>query len=183
IAGRESGGGPDVSREGVQRDILPIVEGTTVNTRYGMVKTDHILFIAAGAFHVSKPSDLIPELQGRFPIRVELEALTIEDFKRILTEPKNALIKQYQALLETEGIQLEFTPEAIATIAELAARVNEHTENIGARRLHTIMERLLDEISFEGPDLEPKNQRIDSDYVNRMLAETVKDQDLSRYIL
>ncbi len=183
IAGRESGGGPDVSREGVQRDILPIVEGTTVNTRYGMVKTDHILFIAAGAFHVSKPSDLIPELQGRFPIRVELEALTIEDFKRILTEPKNALIKQYQALLETEGIQLEFTPEAIATIAELAARVNEHTENIGARRLHTIMERLLDEISFEGPDLEPKHQRIDADYVNRMLAETVKDQDLSRYIL
>ncbi len=183
IAGRESGGGPDVSREGVQRDILPIVEGTTVNTRYGMVRTDHILFIAAGAFHVSKPSDLIPELQGRFPIRVELEALTVEDFKRILTEPKNALIKQYQALLETEGIELEFTPEAISTVAELAARVNEQTENIGARRLHTIMEKLLDEISFEGPDLEPKHQRLDADYVNRMLSETVKDQDLSRYIL
>ncbi len=183
IAGRESGGGPDVSREGVQRDILPIVEGTTVNTRYGMVRTDHILFIAAGAFHVSKPSDLIPELQGRFPIRVELESLTIEDFKRILTEPKNALIKQYQALLETEGIQLEFTEDAISTIAELAARVNEQTENIGARRLHTIMEKLLDEISFEGPDLEPKEQRLDADYVNRMLSETVKDQDLSRYIL
>jgi ATP-dependent HslUV protease ATP-binding subunit HslU len=183
IAGRESGGGPDVSREGVQRDILPIVEGTTVNTRYGMVRTDHILFIAAGAFHVSKPSDLIPELQGRFPIRVELESLTIEDFKRILTEPKNALIKQYQALLETEGIQLEFTEDAISTIAELAAKVNEQTENIGARRLHTIMEKLLDEISFEGPDLEPKQQRLDAGYVNRMLSETVKDQDLSRYIL
>ncbi len=183
IAGRESGGGPDVSREGVQRDILPIVEGTNVNTRYGMVKTDHILFIAAGAFHVSKPSDLIPELQGRFPIRVELEALTIDDFKRILTEPKNALIKQYQALLETEGIQLEFTPDAISAVAEFAAQVNEQTENIGARRLHTIMEKLLDEISFEGPDLEPKQQRIDAAYVNQMLAETVKDQDLSRYIL
>jgi ATP-dependent HslUV protease ATP-binding subunit HslU len=183
IAGRESGGGPDVSREGVQRDILPIVEGTTVNTRYGMVRTDHILFIAAGAFHVSKPSDLIPELQGRFPIRVELEALTIEDFKRILTEPKNALIKQYQALLETEGVQLEFTPDAISAVAEFAAQVNEQTENIGARRLHTIMEKLLDEISFEGPDLEPKQQRLDAAYVNRMLAETVKDQDLSRYIL
>lgn len=183
IAGRESGGGPDVSREGVQRDILPIIEGTTVNTRYGMVRTDHILFIAAGAFHVSKPSDLIPELQGRFPIRVELEALTIEDFKRILTEPKNALIKQYKALLETEGIELEFTQDAIAAVAEFAAEVNEQTENIGARRLHTIMEKLLDEISFEGPDLEPKQQRLDAAYVNRMLAETVKDRDLSRYIL
>ena len=183
IAGRESGGGPDVSREGVQRDILPIIEGTTVNTRYGMVRTDHILFIAAGAFHVSKPSDLIPELQGRFPIRVELEALTIEDFKRILTEPKNALIKQYQALLETEGIDLEFTEDAISAVAEFAAEVNEQTENIGARRLHTIMEKLLDEISFEGPDLEPKQQRIDAAYVSRMLAETVKDRDLSRYIL
>jgi ATP-dependent HslUV protease ATP-binding subunit HslU len=183
IAGRESGGGPDVSREGVQRDILPIIEGTTVNTRYGMVKTDHILFIAAGAFHVSKPSDLIPELQGRFPIRVELEALTIEDFKRILTEPKNALIKQYQALLETEGIELEFTNDAIAAVAEFAAEVNEQTENIGARRLHTIMEKLLDEISYEGPDLEPKQQRIDAAYVNRMLSDTVKDRDLSRYIL
>ena len=183
IAGRESGHGPDVSREGVQRDILPIVEGTTVNTRYGMVRTDHILFIAAGAFHVSKPSDLIPELQGRFPIRVELESLTVEDFKRILTEPKNALIKQYRALLETEGIDLSFTDDAIAAIANFAARVNENTEDIGARRLHTIMEKLLDEISFEGPDLEPKKQRIDEAYVNHMLAETVKDQDLSRYIL
>jgi len=183
IAGREGGHGPDVSREGVQRDILPIVEGTTVNTRYGMVRTDHILFIAAGAFHVSKPSDLIPELQGRFPIRVELESLTVEDFKRILTEPKNALIKQYKALLETEGIELDFTDDAIDTIANFAARVNENTENIGARRLHTIVEKLLDEISFEGPDLEPKQQRIDAAYVQRMLAETVKDQDLSRYIL
>jgi ATP-dependent HslUV protease ATP-binding subunit HslU len=183
IAGRESGHGPDVSREGVQRDILPIIEGTTVNTRYGMVRTDHILFIAAGAFHVSKPSDLIPELQGRFPIRVELESLTVEDFKRILTEPKNALIKQYRALLETEGIDLDFTADAIDSIANFAARVNENTEDIGARRLHTIMEKLLDEISFEGPDLEPKKQRIDHAYVNHMLAETVKDQDLSRYIL
>jgi ATP-dependent HslUV protease ATP-binding subunit HslU len=183
IAGRESGTGPDVSREGVQRDILPIVEGTTVNTRYGMVRTDHILFIAAGAFHVSKPSDLIPELQGRFPIRVELESLTIEDLKRILTEPKTALIKQYRALIETEGVELDFTADAIEAIANFAARVNEQTENIGARRLHTIMEKLLDEISFEGPDLEPKKQNIDANYVNRMLAETVKDQDLSRYIL
>jgi ATP-dependent HslUV protease ATP-binding subunit HslU len=183
IAGRESGTGPDVSREGVQRDILPIVEGTTVNTRYGMVRTDHILFIAAGAFHVSKPSDLIPELQGRFPIRVELESLTVEDFKRILTEPKNALIKQYCALMETEGVELEFTPDCIDAIANFAAQVNQQTEDIGARRLHTIMEKLLDEISFEGPDLEPKQQRIDAAYVNRMLAETVRDQDLSRYIL
>src|SRR4030095_16536326 len=183
IAGREGGQGPDVSREGVQRDILPIVEGTTVNTRYGMVKTDHILFIAAGAFHVSKPSDLIPELQGRFPIRVELESLTIEDFKRILTEPKNARIKQYQAMMETEGVTIEFTDDAIDSIANFAARVNQQTENIGARRLQTIMEKLLEEISFEGPDLEPKNQRIDAVYVEAMLLETVKDQDLSRYIL
>lgn len=183
IAGRESGHGPDVSREGVQRDILPIVEGTTVNTRYGMVRTDHILFIAAGAFHVSKPSDLIPELQGRFPIRVELESLTIEDFKRILTEPKNALIKQYKALMETEGVMIDFTEDAIDAVANFAARVNQTTEDIGARRLHTIMEKLLDEISFEGPDLEPKEQRIDAAYVDRMLAETVKNQDLSRYIL
>ena len=183
IAGRESGHGPDVSREGVQRDILPIVEGTTVNTRYGMVRTDHILFIAAGAFHVSKPSDLIPELQGRFPIRVELETLTIQDFKRILTEPKNALIKQYQAMMETEGVKIEFTEDAIDSIANFAARVNEQTENIGARRLQTIMEKLLEDISFEGPDLEPKNQRLDAQYVERMLSETVKDQDLSRYIL
>ncbi len=183
IAGRESGHGPDVSREGVQRDILPIVEGTTVNSRYGMVRTDHILFIAAGAFHVSKPSDLIPELQGRFPIRVELESLTVEDFKRILTEPKNALIKQYQAMMATEEVIIEFTDEAIDSIAHFAFKVNEHTENIGARRLQTIMEKLLEEISFEGPDLEPKNQRIDAAYVEAMLAETVKDQDLSRYIL
>jgi ATP-dependent HslUV protease ATP-binding subunit HslU len=183
IAGRESGHGPDVSREGVQRDILPIVEGTTVNSRYGMVRTDHILFIAAGAFHVSKPSDLIPELQGRFPIRVELESLTVEDFKRILTEPKNALIKQYQAMMATEDVVIEFTDDAIDSIANFAARVNEQTENIGARRLQTIMEKLLEEISFEGPDLEPKNQQIDASYVEAMLAETVKDQDLSRYIL
>jgi ATP-dependent HslUV protease ATP-binding subunit HslU len=184
IAGRESGGGgPDVSREGVQRDILPIVEGTTVNTRYGMVRTDHILFIAAGAFHVSKPSDLIPELQGRFPIRVELESLTIEDFKRILTEPKNSLVKQYRALLETEGIDLEFTEDAIDSIAQFAGRVNETTENIGARRLHTIMEKVLDEISFAGPDLEPKRQVIDAAYVSHTLQAIVKDQDLSRYVL
>jgi ATP-dependent HslUV protease ATP-binding subunit HslU len=183
IAGRESGHGPDVSREGVQRDILPIVEGTTVNTRYGMVRTDHILFIAAGAFHVSKPSDLIPELQGRFPIRVELESLTIDDFKRILVEPKNSLVRQYLALMETEGVKLNFTPDAIDAVANFSARVNQQTEDIGARRLHTIMERLLDEISFEGPDLEPKNQQIDAAYVEKMLAETVKDQDLSRYIL
>ncbi|HKO62073.1 MAG TPA: ATP-dependent protease ATPase subunit HslU [Pyrinomonadaceae bacterium] len=183
IAGRESGHGPDVSREGVQRDILPIVEGTTVNTRYGMVRTDHVLFIAAGAFHVSKPSDLIPELQGRFPIRVELESLTIDDFKRILTEPKNALIKQYQAMMATEEVVIDFTDDAIDAIANFAARVNEQTENIGARRLQTIMEKLLEEISFEGPDLNPKNQTIDARYVDSMLAETVKDQDLSRYIL
>ena len=183
IAGRESGHGPDVSREGVQRDILPIVEGTTVNTRYGMVRTDHILFVAAGAFHVSKPSDLIPELQGRFPIRVELESLTIEDFKRILTEPRNALIKQYQAMMETEGVAIEFTSDAIDSIANFAAQVNQQTEDIGARRLQTIMEKLLEDISFEGPDLEQKNQRIDGRYVERMLSDTVKDQDLSRYIL
>ena len=183
IAGRESGHGPDVSREGVQRDILPIVEGTTVNTRYGMVRTDHILFIAAGAFHVSKPADLIPELQGRFPIRVELDSLTIQDFIRILTEPQNALIKQYTALLETEGIKLTFQPDAVEEVARFATVVNETTENIGARRLHTILEKLLDEISFEAPDLKKKNIRIDAAYVQKMLADIVKDQDLSRYIL
>jgi ATP-dependent HslUV protease ATP-binding subunit HslU len=183
IAGREASHGPDVSREGVQRDILPIVEGTTVNSKYGMVKTDHILFIAAGAFHVSKPSDLIPELQGRFPIRVELEALGKDDFVRILTEPRGALIKQYIALLGTEGVALEFTADAIERIAELAAYVNERTENIGARRLHTVMERLLDEISFEAPDLTSKSISIDAVYVDRMLADLVKNDDLSRYIL
>jgi ATP-dependent HslUV protease ATP-binding subunit HslU len=222
IAGREGGHGPDVSREGVQRDILPIVEGTTVNTRYGMVRTDFILFIAAGAFHVSKPSDLIPELQGRFPIRVELQSLTVEDFVRILTEPKSSLVRQYTALLETEGLKLEFTPEAIAEMAQFAFKVNEGTENIGARRLHTIMEKVLDEISFSAPDLtrvqpkgDPKDQGtvvelaavgegtaaplpmieretangiekvmvIDPEYVRQMVADIVKNQDLSRYIL
>ena len=183
IAGREGGHGPDVSREGVQRDILPIVEGTTVNTRYGMVRTDHILFIAAGAFHVSKPSDLIPELQGRFPIRVELQSLTMEDFVRILTEPKSSLVKQYTALLETEGVKLEFTPEALEEICRFAFRVNEGTENIGARRLHTIMERVLDEISFDAPEKKGQHFNVDADYVRKMLSDIVKDQDLSRYIL
>jgi ATP-dependent HslUV protease ATP-binding subunit HslU len=183
IAGRESGHGPDVSREGVQRDILPIVEGTTVNTRYGMVRTDHILFVAAGAFHVSKPSDLIPELQGRFPIRVELQSLTMEDFIRILTEPKSSLVKQYTALLETEGVKLEFTHEALEEVARFAFRVNEGTENIGARRLHTIMERVLDEISFEAPEKKGEHIKIDADYVGKTLSDIVKDQDLSRYIL
>jgi ATP-dependent HslUV protease ATP-binding subunit HslU len=183
IAGRESGHGPDVSREGVQRDILPIVEGTTVNTRYGMVRTDHILFIAAGAFHVSKPSDLIPELQGRFPIRVELKSLTMADFIAILTEPKSSLVKQYTALLETEGLKLEFTREALDEVARFAFQVNEATENIGARRLHTIMERVLDEISFNAPDMQDKTVKVDADYVKKMLVDIVKDQDLSRYIL
>jgi len=218
IAGREGGHGPDVSREGVQRDILPIVEGTTVNTRYGMVRTDHILFIAAGAFHVSKPSDLIPELQGRFPIRVELQSLTVEDFLRILTEPKASLTKQYTALLETEGVRLDFSPEALREMAEFAFKVNESTENIGARRLHTIMEKVLEDVSFLAPDVArrsteaeqtselsesikgeastplPYEERmtasgpekvflISDDYVRRMVASVVKDQDLSRYIL
>ena len=183
IAGREGVHGPDVSREGVQRDILPIVEGTTVNTRYGMVRTDHVLFIAAGAFHVSKPSDLIPELQGRFPIRVELQSLTMDDFIRILTEPKSSLVKQYTALLETEGVKLEFTKEALAEIARFAFRVNEGTENIGARRLHTIMERVLDEISFSASDRKGEHITVDAEYVGKMLADIVKDQDLSRYIL
>src|ERR1700677_4802610 len=183
IAGREGGHGPDVSREGVQRDILPIVEGTTVNTRYGMVRTDHILFIAAGAFHVSKPSDLIPELQGRFPIRVELQSLTMDDFIRILTEPKSSLTKQYAALLETEGLKLRFTKESLEEMARFAFRVNESTENIGARRLHTIMERVLDELSFEAPEKKGEAVTIDADYVRKMLTDIVKDQDLSRYIL
>ena len=172
IAGREGGHGPDVSREGVQRDILPIVEGTTVNTKYGMVSTDHILFIAAGAFHVSKPSDLIPELQGRFPIRVELKSLTVDDFIRILTEPKSSLVKQSTALLETEGLKLEFTPEALAEMAQFAFRVNETTENIGARRLHTIMERVLDEISFQAPDLfkSPRSEATEEGVVAKITA-------------
>jgi len=186
IASRDGAGGsrgPDVSREGVQRDILPIVEGTTVNTKYGMVKTDHILFIAAGAFHVSKPSDLIPELQGRFPIRVELEPLTRGDFVRILTEPKNALVKQYIALLGTEDLAVTFTPDAVERVADFAARVNDTTENIGARRLHTVMERLVDELSFGAPDMLEKAVVIDEAYVDRMLADIVKNEDLSRYIL
>ena len=184
IAGRQSAsGGPDVSREGVQRDLLPIVEGTTVNTKYGMVKTDHILFIAAGAFHVSKPSDLIPELQGRFPIRVELESLTEDDFVRILHEPKNALTMQYSALLATEGVTLTFADEAVREIARYAALVNEKTENIGARRLHTILERLLDELSFDASDMSGQSVTIDAAYVQRVLAATVKDEDLSRYVL
>jgi len=183
IAGRESGGNPDVSREGVQRDLLPIVEGTTVNTRYGMVNTEHILFIAAGAFHVSKPSDLIPELQGRFPIRVELESLTLDDFKRILIQPKNSLIKQYQALLNTEEINLKFTEDAIATLAEMTVAINKNTEDIGARRLHTLLEKLLEEISFLGNELEQKDQTIDSKYVKNKLEELVQDQNLRQYIL
>jgi ATP-dependent HslUV protease ATP-binding subunit HslU len=183
VAGREGGHGPDVSREGVQRDILPIVEGTTVNTKYGMVRTDHILFIAAGAFHVSKPSDLIPELQGRFPIRVELEALGREDFVRILTEPKSALVKQYMALLSTEGLTLRFTDGAVGRIADFATLVNERTENIGARRLHTVMEKLLDEVSFQAPEMTDKSVTIDDAYVDRMLADIVRNEDLSRYVL
>jgi ATP-dependent HslUV protease ATP-binding subunit HslU len=183
VAGREGGHGPDVSREGVQRDILPIIEGTTVNTRYGMIRTDHILFIAAGAFHVTKPSDLIPELQGRLPIRVEMQSLKEEDFVRILTEPKNALVKQYIALLETEGVKLQFTEDAIQAVARFATSVNEQTENIGARRLHTILEKVLDELSFEAPDLKKKTVKIDAAYVSKQLADIVKNQDLSRYIL
>ena len=183
VAGRETGGNPDVSREGVQRDLLPIVEGTNVNTKHGMVSTDHILFIAAGAFHVSKPSDLIPELQGRFPIRVELESLTIDDLKRILVQPKNSLIKQYQALLETEGIRLTFTNDAIDRLAEMAEEINKTTENIGARRLHTLVEKLLEEISFLGSELEEKDQRIDASYVDDRLNSLIEDRDLRQYIL
>ncbi len=183
IASREGGHGPEVSREGVQRDILPIVEGSAVNTKYGPVKTDHILFIAAGAFHVAKPSDLIPELQGRFPIRVELDSLEEADFVRILTEPNNALIRQYQALMETEGIHLKFSKEAIAEIAKTAARVNERTENIGARRLHTIMEKLLEELSFNAPELQDKSLSIDDAFVRERLSDIADNEDLSRYIL
>jgi len=182
IAGRESTLGPDVSREGVQRDILPIVEGTTVTTKYGMVKTDHILFIAAGAFHVSKPSDLIPELQGRFPIRVELDSLGKADLVRILTEPENALIKQYSALLDTESVKVKFTENGIAEIAEMAALINERTENIGARRLYTMMEKLLDEISFDAPEMSGKDMVIDVQYVQKKLRDFVQYEDLSRYI-
>jgi ATP-dependent HslUV protease ATP-binding subunit HslU len=183
IAGRESVNGPDVSRQGVQRDLLPIVEGSTVNTKYGMVKTDHILFIASGAFHSTKPSDLIPEFQGRFPIRVELSSLSKEDFVRILTEPKNALIKQYEALLETEGVHLRFADNAVQEIAQIASDVNERMENIGARRLHTILERLLDEVSFSAPEIHGKEVAIDAEYVRERLSPILKDEDLSRYIL
>lgn len=183
IAGREHGVGPDVSREGVQRDILPIVEGSTVITKYGPVKTDHILFIAAGAFHVSRPSDLIPELQGRFPIRVELDNLTEKDFERILTEPENALIKQYTALLQADNVNVQFTPDALREIAAMAFRVNELTENIGARRLHTILEKLLEDISFQAPEVESREVVVDRDYVQGKLGDIIKDQDLSRYIL
>ncbi|MEM7008443.1 MAG: ATP-dependent protease ATPase subunit HslU [Thermodesulfobacteriota bacterium] len=183
VAGRESSAGPDVSREGVQRDLLPIIEGCTVNTKHGMVKTDHILFVGAGAFHVSKPSDLIPELQGRFPIRVELEPLSTDDFVNILTKPKNALIKQYMELLNTENIELVFADDAIAEIAHTAQSVNESTENIGARRLHTIMEKMLDDISFEAPDMTEEKIVIDANYVKDKISDIVKDRDLSRYIL
>lgn len=183
IAGREGGHGVDVSREGVQRDILPIVEGSTVATKYGQVKTDHILFIAAGAFHMSKPSDLIPELQGRFPIRVELDSLTKEDFVRILTEPENSLTLQYKELLNTEEVTIEFTPESIERIAEISAKVNQSAENIGARRLHTVLERLLDEVLFEGPDISPSTVKITPEYVDKRLQDVLQNEDLSRYIL
>jgi ATP-dependent HslUV protease ATP-binding subunit HslU len=183
VAGREGGHGPEVSREGVQRDLLPIIEGSTVNTKHGMVRTDHILFIASGAFYVAKPSDLIPELQGRFPLRVELDALGKEEFVRILTQPESSLVRQYTALMETEGVTLTFTPDAVEAIASYAATVNETMENIGARRLHTIMEKVLDDVLFEGADLPDKEVVIDAAYVDRMLADVVKDQDLSKYIL
>jgi ATP-dependent HslUV protease ATP-binding subunit HslU len=183
VAGREGAHGPDVSREGVQRDLLPIVEGSTVTTKYGMVRTDHILFIAAGAFHVSKPSDLIPELQGRFPIRVELEPLTREDFIRILSEPRNALIRQYVELLKTEGVTLEFGQDAVETVADIASTVNQRAENIGARRLYTVMEKLLEEVSFGAPDMRGQTVAIDAHYVRARLAPVLKDEDLSRYIL
>jgi len=183
VAGRETGHGPEVSREGVQRDLLPIIEGTTVNTRFGLVRTDHILFIGAGAFHVASPSDLIPELQGRFPIRVELTSLDKKDFIKILTEPENALIKQYEALLETEGIHIDFTEDAIDEIADIAEKVNDDSENIGARRLHTVMEKVMEDISFEAPTLKKKKISIDRKYVHKQLKDIVEDQDLSRFIL
>lgn len=183
IAGRESGRGPEVSREGVQRDLLPIIEGTTVNTRYGLVRTDHILFIGAGAFHVSKPSDLIPELQGRFPIRVELTSLDKKDFIRILTEPENALIKQYKALLETEGIHVDYTEDAVDEIAAIAEKVNEISENIGARRLYTVMEKVMEDISFEAPNIKKKNIPIDRNYVEEQIKDIIEDEDLRRFIL
>jgi ATP-dependent HslUV protease ATP-binding subunit HslU len=183
IATRDGVHGPDVSRQGVQRDLLPLVEGCTVHTKYGIVRTDHILFIASGAFHMSKPSDLIPEFQGRFPIRVELDALTREDFVRILTEPRNALLMQYVALLATENVTLAFQPSAVEELARIAAVVNERTENIGARRLHTVVERLLDELSFDGPELSGKEVQIDAQYVKDKLDAIVKDEDLARYIL
>ncbi len=183
VAGREGTHGPDVSREGVQRDLLPIVEGSTVTTKYGMVRTDHILFIAAGAFHVAKPSDLIPELQGRFPIRVELEPLTRQDFVRILNEPQNALVRQYVELLRTEGVTLRFADDAVDAIAEIASEVNQRTENIGARRLYTVMEKLLEEISFTAPDMAGKELMVDAEYVHARLADVLRDEDLSRYIL
>ena len=178
-----SGGGADVSRKGVQRDILPIVEGSTVMTKYGPVKTDHILFIAAGAFHTAKPSDLIPELQGRFPIRVELKSLRKEDFEKILTEPQNALLKQYEALLATEGVTIEFKPDAISRVAELACDVNEQAEDIGARRLHTLLEKLLEQVSFDAPDLTEKHVTIDASYVDEKLSDIVVNRDLSQFIL
>jgi ATP-dependent HslUV protease ATP-binding subunit HslU len=183
IAGKEGGTGPDVSRGGVQRDILPIIEGSTVMTKYGPVRTDHVLFIAAGAFHVTKPSDLIPELQGRLPIRVELESLNEEEFRRILTEPKNALIKQYQALLATESVRLEFTDDGIAELARTAATVNARTENIGARRLHTVLERVLEDLSYAAPDVDERHVVVNADYVRARLDKIVADQDLARYIL
>ncbi len=183
VAGKESRGGADVSREGVQRDILPIVEGSTINTKHGMVDTSHILFIAAGAFHVSKPSDLIPELQGRFPLRVELKDLDAEDFERILTKPQNALITQYMALIGTEDVTLDFTPEAVKRISEIAAQVNSTSENIGARRLHTVMELLLEEVSFTAPEIQGQTIKITPDYVNERLGDVLEDKDLSQYIL
>jgi ATP-dependent HslUV protease ATP-binding subunit HslU len=183
VAGREGGHGPDVSREGVQRDLLPIVEGSSVSTKYGIVRTDHILFIAAGAFHITKPADLIPELQGRFPIRVELDPLTKEDFVRILTEPRNALIRQYVELLRTERVALRFTPDAIEALADVAMQVNTATENIGARRLYTVMEKLLEDVSFNAPDLGGKELTVDAGYVHQRLSDIMRDQDLSRFIL